>query len=543
MYLVTSAHMGALEQAAVDAGSTWAGLMEQAGWGVAQEALRRLRDAQGKQVLVLVGPGNNGGDGLVVARHLHDAGARVTLYIWKRKNIEQDVNVQRCQERDIAMVLAADKSSRLDELLDRADLVIDGLLGMGTTRPVEGELASLVTTLNQCRASAAHTQPLVLSIDVPTGVHSDTGAILNVAVQADMTVATGLCKRGLLLYPGRRYAGEISVVEIGIPASNMETLMSKTLNTEQMRALLPARPEDAHKGTFGKALVVAGSLHFPGAAMLASGGAARVGAGLVTLATPRSVLLGGGRFPEITLLPLPESPPGSIGENAADEIFKHLDGYQALLIGPGIGQEKSTDEFIQHMLGLEKPRTLSRVGFRVQTSEGEPAADKRRAEEHLPPTVLDADALNLLSGLENWQEYLPHHRCILTPHPGEMKRLLKQDELPADPVQTATDAAQQWQQVVVLKGATTVIAAPDGRSLVHTDGNPALASAGTGDVLAGAMVGLLAQGVELFDAAALAVYLHSAAGALVREELGDAGALASDLFTRLPLAIRALKTG
>jgi NAD(P)H-hydrate epimerase len=544
MHLVTTEQMRRLEHATVEAGSTWAGLMEQAGWGVAQEALHHLATIQDQPVLVLVGPGNNGGDGLVVARHLHDAGARVTLYIWKRAADRPDANWKRCRERGLREVWADDDptGAQLRELLAAAILVIDAMLGMGTTRPVEGALAQIVNTVN-AQPRQAGPRPQVLAIDVPTGIHSDSGAVLGVALQADLTVATGLVKQGLAFAPGADYAGNISVVEIGMPPDQLETVMSETLSPTYARTLLPDRPAASHKGTFGKAMIVAGSLRYPGAAVLATTSAGRVGAGLVTLATARTILAAGGRAPEVTLLPLPEADWGTIGANAAAVLRKELASYTALLIGPGMGQEEATGTFLQRLLGIETPRNKGRVGFRVADAEPAPEADDEQHPAALPLMVLDADALNLLSKLENWADRLIPEHFILTPHPGEMRRLLGVEDLDDDRVQVATAAAAEWRQVVVLKGDTTVIAAPDGRSRVHTGGNPALATAGTGDVLAGAIVGLLAQGMPLFDAAALGVYLHSAAGELLRTDMGEMGTLASDLLPRLPLAIKELRHG
>ena len=540
--------MRAIEQAAVDAGATWPGLMEQAGWGVAQIAMQVLGRTDGKRVLVLAGPGNNGGDGLVVARHLCDAGAYVTLYLWRR-DTQADTNGQRCRERDIPEYAGSADPTRADlrRLLAEVDMVVDALIGAGISRAVEGELAEIVEQVNQeprtknqePNASVLGSRFSVLAVDLPTGIHSDTGARMGMALRADLTAATGLIKRGLLQYPGRIYAGEIRVVEIGLPPAHLEAIMSERIDAARARELLPRRPDNAHKGTFGKVLVVAGSLQYPGAAGLASAGAARVGAGLVTLAIGRSGLGGPGRLPEITLQLLPEADWNALGEGAADEALKHLDGYQALLVGPGIGREEPTRLFLERLLGLDSPRHRGHIGFRVAANAEKPAEGRARPE--LPPTVIDADALTLLSQIESWWERLPHGRCVLTPHPGEMKRLLAADELDADSVKLAEDAAKKWGQVVVLKGATTVVADLEGRSMVNDGGNAALATAGTGDVLAGAIAGLLAQGLAPFDAATLGVYLHSAAGRILREDLGDMGTIASDLLPRLPKAIKLLK--
>jgi len=533
MKLASTQQMRDLEQAAVDAGATWPGLMEQAGWGVAQAAMRRLGHVAGKRVLVLVGPGNNGGDGLVVARHLHDAGAQVNVYTWQRELSSADANWQFCRQRGISAHAAnADHdSTQLRNQLARADLVIDALLGMGISRPVEGALAAIVAAVN------AEPAP-VLAIDLPTGVHSDSGAVLGSAIYATATVATGLTKRGLMQPPGRAYAGTIETADIGLVAQHVEALMSVTIDSALARSLLPARPADAHKGTFGKVMVIAGSALYPGAASLATTAAARVGAGVVTLANSRSALLAPGRAPEITLQLLPEADWNALGEAAADEALKHLDSYKALLVGPGLGREEATRLFLARLLGIDSPRHRGHIGFRIGMTPEKPA-ERQRPE--LPPTVIDADGLTLLSQIDQWWEHAPRGTCVLTPHPGEMKSLLGTEELGDDRIQVAEEAAHTWGQIVVLKGATTVVAHPEGRTAVNDGGNPALATAGTGDVLAGAIAGLLAQGLAPYDAAVLGVYLHSAAGRLVRDEIGDMGALASDLLPRLPLAIKELK--
>lgn len=315
--------------------------------------------------------------------------------------------------------------------------------------------------------------------------------------------------------------------------------MSEVLTAERARALLPARPAEAHKGTFGKVLVLAGSLHYPGAAFLACAGAARVGTGLVTLAAGRTVLGSSVRLPEVTVLPVPEGDWGAVGPAALDELNKAFTTYNALVFGPGIGQGEATGELLRHLLGLVTPKLRARVGFLLGPLG---SSVPEVPEPHgLPPTVLDADALNLLAALDAWPEHLPQGGFVLTPHPGEMSRLLGVETLPEDLVSVTRSAAETWGQVVVLKGATTIIAAPDGRTSHYVGDNPALATAGTGDVLAGAIGGLLAQGLAPYEAALLGVYLHGAAGAQVRATLGEAGTLASDLLLELPKAIKALR--
>lgn len=549
MRIVTTQQMRQLEEATVAAGATWPGLMEQAGWGVAQEILRLRGLGPENHVLILVGPGNNGGDALVVARHLHDANLQVTLYIWRRNQDQSDLNWERCRNRAIPTIFLSQDThyAELRRLLSQATLVVDGMLGMGTTRLVSGELAEIIASVNALRAERKPAQapneppqPLIVSIDLPTGINSDTGQVLGSALRADLTIATGVAKQGLFFYPGTEYAGDLALAEIGVPPAQLEAVMSETLTTDLARKLLPARPEDSHKGTFGKALIVAGSLRYPGAASLASAAAARAGAGLVTLATGRSII-GAGRIPEVTLLPLPEADFGTLGEAAAGKLLEDMKGYTSLLIGPGLGHEEPTALFFKRLLGLESSnKKRGRVGFRLGAEE-EASALASNERPELPSLVIDADGLNILAQIENWHELLPEGRAVLTPHPGEMLRLLKSEDLGDDPIELARESAKRWGQILILKGSTTVIAAPDGRVVVHKQGNPALATAGTGDVLAGTIVALLAQKLAPFDAAVLGVYLHGAAGALVREEFGDMGAIASDLLPKLPKAAKALR--
>lgn len=536
-FVVTAAQMRAAEEAAVAAGSDWAVLMERAGIGVAEAALAHCAPWAGRTVLALVGPGNNGGDALVAARHLADAGAQVTLYCWRRNRV--DDNLLACRARGIREVHAADDAdgTLLRAMLAEATLVVDGLLGTGA-RPPADDLAAIIAAVNAARAQRADLR--VVAIDLPSGVAADDGQVATVAIRADLTVATGLLKRGLLLWPGRGYAGTIVVAPIGLGSLDEAVTMSELLTATQARSFLPARPADAHKGVFGKVLVLAGSINYPGAAALACAGAQRSGAGLVTLATGRNVLALAKVPPEVTLLPVAEGDWGAIGPAAVDELADDLPRYQALLIGPGLGQAEMTRQLVLRLFGLDQVRSRARVGF---VAVGEAIAHLPQKTVELPPTVIDADGLNLLASASGWFERLSPERCVLTPHPGEMRRLLGVTELTPDTVAVAAEAAQRWRQTVVLKGATTVIAAPDGHTLIHDGPNPALATAGSGDVLAGLIAGLMAQGCAPFAAAALGVYLHGAAGAKARAAMGDAGVVAGDLLPLVPQAIRELRAG
>lgn len=287
-----------------------------------------------------------------------------------------------------------------------------------------------------------------------------------------------------------------------------------------MRSMLPKRPQNAHKGTFGRVLVCAGSIHYIGAAYLACEGAMRIGAGLVTLAVAQSLQpILAAKLTEVTYVPLPESEPGFIDAQASEVLHQWLSDYDVLLMGCGLSQHPSVMEFINNSL-LQMPPDLT------------------------PALVLDADVLNTLAQSPGWWQKLSLN-AILTPHPGEMARLtaLPVEEVQSDRVRVAREAASRWQKTVVLKGAHTIVASHEGRVKISPIANPGLASAGTGDVLSGAIAGLLAQGLSHLDAAACGVYLHGMAGEMVKAELGDAGMVAGDLLPVLPVAIKKIKQG
>jgi len=514
MKLVTVEQMRYLDH---NAGVPIPQLMENAGLAVAQEVWLLLGEVAERAILVLAGPGNNGGDGLVAARHLRDWGSKVDVYMLKSRDADQDDVYRQVVERGIPVkTVAEDKGFQsLEEMLSRAEVIVDGLLGTGRMRPIDGELAEVMK-----RLAAARQRPLpprILALDVPSGVDGDTGAVDPLCVPAEATVTMGHSKVGLHTLPAAQYCGRIEVADIGIPAALSEKLPYELMTAAWARSLVPSRPLEANKGTFGKVLVVAGSTNYIGAAYLAAVGAGRVGAGLVTLACARSIYpIMASKLVESTFFPLPDVEGFLTGESA-HSVHQALDqGYNALLVGCGLGQMAYVQAFIQSLLPRLKGETLRAV-------------------------VIDADGLNVLASRENWWQELSVS-AIVTPHPGEMSRLtgLPIADIQADRLQTAVRQASAWGTTVILKGAHTVVAAPDGRARISPFANPALASGGTGDVLAGAIVGLVGQGLEPFDAAALAVYLHGRAGEKVRAELGDAGLLAGDLLPTLPQVIKEL---
>jgi NAD(P)H-hydrate epimerase len=508
--IVTADEMREIERRAAGIGLPWEVLMENAGKAVAQEIRQVWGRVAGKRVLVLVGPGNNGGDGLVASRYLHDWGADVHAYLCSQRP-EADPNYRLAQERGFQLTQAAQDESlvSLDRALSSADAVIDALFGTGKTRPIDGIFGEVLGRLRQ--AKEAQPRLTTIAVDLPSGLNSNTGAADPACPHADITITLGYPKLGLFALPGWERAGKLIVTDIGIPPSLGQELPTELITAEGTTGVLPQRPPDANKGTFGRVLVTAGSMNYIGAAHLACAGATRVGAGLVTLATAQSLQPQpalAAKLTEVTYAPLPESEPGLIAAEATGVLQERLPDYNALLLGCGLGQSPSVIEFITSSL------------------------------------LSDADALNTLANIPQWWHRLPQD-AILSPHPGEMARLtgLSVSEVQSDRLGVTRQAAARWGKTVVLKGAFSLVVAPDGRAKISPVANPGLASAGTGDVLAGAIVGLVAQGLRFFDAAVCGICLHAAAAEIVKENLGDAGMLASDLLPALPLAIKRLKEG
>lgn len=518
MKIVTSQQMRLIEQRSVEAGVSTDELMENAGLAVARSVRRELGSVVGTHVTVLVGHGNNGGDGLVTARRLRSWGGRVSVFLTGPRP-DGDPKLAAVTEREIPVhTLDGDDGflASLREQLATTDMVVDAVLGTGRSRPIEGTLREALALV---RGAAERRSGLtVLAVDLPSGIDGDTGAADDAALAADLTVTLGRPKTGLYRYPGAAMAGEIEIADIGLP-EDLDSDISVELVTRQWASEhLPKRLPSAHKGSFGKTMVVAGSSNYIGAAYLATAAAGRAGAGLVTLAIPRSLVIEvAARASEPTYLPLPESAPGVIGARSPDLVLEGLDGYSSLLVGCGLGQADETADLVQRLL-------LSGA--------------------ILPPTVVDADGLNLLPKLagQDWWKRLSRP-TILTPHSGEMARLtgLSTKEIEDDRVAIATESAVKWGTVVVLKGAFTVVATPGGHARIAPFANPAMASAGTGDVLAGAIAGLLAQGLSPDTAATLGVFVHGRAGEAVRRRLGDSGLQASDLLRAIPRTVRRLR--
>ncbi len=516
MKVVTAAQMTALEQASERQGVSTDTLMENAGLRVAEAARKLMGGAAGKRVLVLVGPGNNGADGLVTARHLRRWGADVVAYVVTRRP-DADPKMDLAVEYDVTINGASGDADlrALDRAVARCNLIIDAVLGTGRSRPLTGPVKDVVSRLRPSAASG----PPILAMDLPTGLNPDTGEVDPAGITADVTVTLGRPKVGLLTFPGAAFAGRLEVTDIGLPPGLEleQTIDLEMLTGEWVRDCLPARPANSHKGSFGHALVIAGSRNYVGAACLAAQGTVRAGAGLATLAAPQSIHpTVAGKLTEVIHLPLPDDEEGRMHPDGAALVHSVFERYDSLLLGCGMGLSAGATAFLENLLFTHS--------------------------EPVPPVVIDADGLNNLARIPDWWKRFTGP-VVLTPHPGEMATLTGTTiaEVQKDRVDCARRWAGHWGVSVALKGALTVIAEPGGMARISPFANPGLASGGTGDVLTGVIAGLMAQGLSPFDAACCGVYLHGLAAETVVRKYGNTGVLASDLVEQLPSTIHSLR--
>jgi ADP-dependent NAD(P)H-hydrate dehydratase / NAD(P)H-hydrate epimerase len=507
--LVSAAQMRALDRHTIDGlGIPGALLMESAGRAVAHWVLAcRAPDAP---VLVVCGAGNNGGDGLVAARHLHQLGVGVRVALLAdpgRLRGDAAANLRRAQAVGVTIEGPRWRAPR-------AGMVVDAIFGTGLSRPVTGPAAASIRRLNAARA-AQRGAMRVLAVDLPSGLCADTGQALGTMVEADFTLTLGLPKLGLTLEPGRHCAGQIRVAHIGIAEQAPEVVVEAQLWTRaEVAERLPARPATGHKGTFGHALIVAGSEGKTGAAVLAAEGAARVGAGLVTLACPAGLNdILEIKCTEAMTAPLPDTASRGLAAGAEERLLALAATRDAVGLGPGLGCDAETSALVR--------------------------AVAKRLEV---PLALDADGL---LAFKQDLALLTARRAptLLTPHPGEAAELLgcSAAEVNRDRPAAARRLAVRSGAVVLLKGPASVTATVTGASVVNPTGGPNLAAGGTGDVLLGMVTGLLAQGCTAEDAAALAAYVHGAAADALAQERGNAGLLASELAARVPETLAALR--
>ncbi|OGP70004.1 MAG: hypothetical protein A2Y80_06045 [Deltaproteobacteria bacterium RBG_13_58_19] len=506
MKLVTAAEMRELDRRAIEElGLPSLVLMENAGRSTYQVLRREFPQLAGP-VMVLAGRGNNGGDGYVVARYLANAGVPVTVFLLAAKSEVQGdalVNLKILEQMGVEVVEVREEShlSEVGHRLARSALLVDALLGTGLNAEVRGLIRTLIERINHLRVP-------VLAVDIPSGLSADTGRPLGEAIKAQVTVTYGWPKIGQILPPGRDYVGRLWQVDISIPPALAQELPLELAEARDLRELLPYRPFGSHKGTFGHLVVLAGSEGKTGAATLAGEGALRAGAGLVTVGVAASLNdILEMKLTEAMTLPLPEvSGSRALGRGALKPLVDFLADKTALALGPGLGTHPETQELIRQLV------------------------------RQCPlPMVIDADGVNALDSDPTCLKDAAGPR-LLTPHPGEMARLVGSTpkEIQARRLEAAGELAAQYGVWVVLKGAQTVVAAPDGRVSLNSTGNPALASGGTGDVLTGLMGGFLAQKLAPWDAARLGVYLHGLAADYLAEQHGPRGWIAGDLLTIFP---------
>ena len=519
MKVATIRQIREIERAADQSLLSYEQMMLNAGAAASAFLQRLCQISEATKITFLIGKGNNGGDGLVMARELALAtDAAIWLYLLYPRDAS-DENFQNALSAGLSVKFAADDPAgeHLSDAIDRADIIVDALLGIGARLPLRGEAAGALHKSNE-RLRQRAAQPFILAIDCPSGIDCDTGAADENVMSADATITFIAGKRGLYLFPAARYVGLLEIATIGISASlpAFDRLRATVVDERVASSLLPARPVDGHKGTFGKVLVVAGSRRYIGAVALAAEAAYRSGAGLVTVATTVQLInTVAGQLREPTWLPLPDVE-GAIAASAADALIEAADGYDSLLLGCGLGNHESTRAFLRRLF----------------------------ARGSLPPLVLDADALNLLSQEAEWWARLPSD-AIITPHPGELARLtgLSAAAINADRWTVARQCANEWNLVLLLKGAHTLIAAPDGGISVLPFKTDALSTAGAGDVLAGLIAGLRAQGLNAFDSARLGAYVHGSAGKIAAETIGSSrSVIAGDLLSAVGNAFAALES-
>jgi len=483
-------------------------LMENAASAIAFEMERFFKGLDGVKVGIICGKGNNGGDGLALARRLRIRGVPVRVCLlasFAALKGEAKLNLAILRKTDVEIVANA-SSPAIADLIAWSDVLVDAMLGVGLSSPLKGSYAVAAELMNVAGRP-------VVAVDIPTGVNADTGEVMGSAVRADLTVTMVLHKRGLVLYPGAAFAGQVRVADIGIPteAIEKEGIEVSLLEHDLAWGLTGERDRDSHKGDFGHLMVIAGSLGKAGAAVMAAKGALRTGVGLVSVAAPMGLIpLIQQQVMEAMCIPAGESVDGTLGMGSENELFKASGGMTACAIGPGLTTHYETVHVVRNL--------VQRMSL---------------------PMVIDADGVNAMAGAADILKKAKAF-VVMTPHPGEMARLLgvTTDEVQKDRIGAASDFAKKYEVTVVLKGAGTVIATPHGEVFINTTGNPGMATGGTGDVLTGMIGSLLAQGYGPTPASCLAVYLHGLAGDLSAEEKGEAGMIAGDVVEKIPEAIK-----
>ena len=517
MRLVKASEMQEMDRITIQGlGIPGAVLMENAARGASRVFLEYFAPVGNSHVVLLCGPGNNGGDGYVMARYLHQAGLKVTVIVLSKLNkISGDalINLKVIQQMELEILEVPDQKrwGSKRRLIRNCDIIVDGILGTGLNSPVKGFYAQVIKYVNSLGKP-------VMAIDIPSGLNADTGQIMGVAIKAELTATFGFPKVGHLVFPGADLVGSLARIDIGIPdlVANQVPTSCLMIEPGDLSHLLTIEKQDVHKGNRGHLLVLSGSTGKTGAATLTALGALRAGAGLVTVGVPESLNpILETKLTEAMTEPLPETSDGSLSLKAEKEIKAIMDGKTALALGPGLSTNPETTDLV------------------------------RRIVSWCPlPMVIDADGLNALSqdptSLSSCRE-----SAILTPHPGEMARLTgnKTSAIQHDRIGTSLQFVKKHGCHLVLKGARTLIAQPDGKLFLNPTGNPALSSGGAGDVLTGLIGGFLCRGWPMTEASIAGVYLHGMAADYLAEDMGQVGVLAGELLDVLPELMFSLSQG
>ncbi|MBN1164063.1 MAG: NAD(P)H-hydrate dehydratase [Candidatus Krumholzibacteriota bacterium] len=519
MYVVTSEQMRMLDEETISRFTPGLTLMERAGQGIFESITSRLEGAPKKCVSIFLGRGNNAGDGLVVARLLADSGMKIILlYLHEPESLSPDAfknhtRLKKFRSRgmieEIYLYLAEGRQKAVQALID-SDLLVDALLGTGLNSPVRGNYAAVIEMINGSGLP-------VVAVDIPSGIHGTSGRRLGTAVKAGLTVTLGLPKTGSVFYPGKGFTGSLEVVDIGIPPEVIAEKDIKThiLDRDTALADLPRRDPTSHKFQCGSLLVVAGSRRYSGAAYLTALSALRTGCGIVYLAAPESIrTVIQSSAPEVIFIPLPETGSGSIDLRAIDLLFSSR-RINAAALGPGVTTEDETVALVKEFVS------------RCQV-----------------PVLLDADGINAYrNDFASLKKCAEDKDIVISPHGGELKTLagIEPEEDPLPRLEQLSSLVRGSRVTLVQKGAPTVIAHPDGRIDINVFGHPGMATAGSGDVLSGALAGFLAQGASPAAAARTGVYLHSRAAEIAAAEVGERAMIAGDCLEALPLAMRELE--
>jgi NAD(P)H-hydrate epimerase len=514
MKILTSKQMKGVDKKAIEKlGIIGPILMENAGIRITEEIVKKFPRIQAETVVIVAGKGNNGGDGFVVARHLYNRGCKpVVLLLAAKKDLKGDAalnaNIAFRIGIPVKEITSARRWGANKKILSKASIVVDAIFGTGLTSPAKGLFATVIQDINKSKAFKA-------AVDIPSGLSSDSFAVIGPCVRADLTVTLAAAKIAHVFPPAEEYIGELKIGDISVPPYLFDDEKFKLEMVERERILpyFEQRKKATHKGTYGHLMMLSGSLGKTGAAVMAGKAALKMGAGLVTAGVPRSCLpIVARSMMELMTEPLPETEKGTLAVGALQEILALLEGKDALMLGPGISTHESTSELALSLLPKVKI-----------------------------PLVLDADALNILSSNPAVLKSLAKP-AVLTPHPGEFARLLKISarEVLARRLELLPGFAKKYGVYVVLKGYRTLTSTPEGKTFINPTGNPGMATAGSGDVLSGLIAAMIVQEKNILDAVLAAVYVHGLSGDIGAARLGEKSLTAGNMITYLPAAVRTL---